>query len=157
MTRAMKKKIGVLTSGGDSPGMNAAVRAVVRAGINLGADVFAVYEGYRGMIDGEIRQMHWGDVGGILHKGGTVIGSARCQEFREREGRKVATENLLKHGIDKLVICGGDGSLTGANIFREEWTGILEELVSEGEMPFIGTTVLDNEGVGLIIEFINSL
>jgi 6-phosphofructokinase 1 len=111
------KKIGVLTSGGDAPGMNAAVRAVVRAGIASGAEVYAVYEGYQGMVDGQgmIRRMAWQDVGGILYKGGTLIGTARCNDFRERHGRLRAARNLLEHDIDNLVVIGGDGSLTGAN------------------------------------------
>ena len=102
----MAKRLGVMTSGGDAPGMNAAVRAVVRAGINHGVEVFAIYEGYQGMIDGgsRIRRMQWDDVGGILHKGGTIIGTARCQAFRTREGRRIAVRNLMLHGIDGLVV-----------------------------------------------------
>ncbi|NTW02065.1 MAG: 6-phosphofructokinase, partial [Oscillochloris sp.] len=116
-------RIGVLTSGGDAPGMNAAVRAVVRAGLSRGCDVFAIYEGYQGMIEGGalIKRMSWDDVGGILHKGGTVIGTARSADFRNREGRRKAAANLLALGINRLVVIGGDGSLTGANMFRQEW------------------------------------
>jgi 6-phosphofructokinase 1 len=125
------KKIGVLTSGGDAPGMNAAVRAVVRAGLEKGAEVYAIYEGYQGMVDGgeQIRLMDWRSVGGILHRGGTVIGTARCMEFRERNGRLKAAYNLLIHGIDNLVIIGGDGSLTGAGILCSEWSSLINELV----------------------------
>ncbi|MCC6606936.1 MAG: 6-phosphofructokinase [Anaerolineae bacterium] len=132
------KKIGVLTSGGDAPGMNAAVRAVVRAGIASGAEVYAIYEGYQGMVDGQgmIRRMAWQDVGGILYKGGTLIGTARCNDFRERHGRLRAARNLLEHGINNLVVIGGDGSLTGANIFRQEWPSLLDELVERGELPY---------------------
>ncbi|MAT97257.1 MAG: 6-phosphofructokinase [Anaerolineaceae bacterium] len=132
------KKIGVLTSGGDAPGMNAAVRAVVRAGISAGAEVYAIYEGYQGMVDGQewIRPMDWSDVGGILHKGGTLIGTARCDDFRERYGRLRAARNLLENGIDNLVIIGGDGSLTGANIFRQEWSSLLDELVESNQIPY---------------------
>ncbi len=132
------KKIGVLTSGGDAPGMNAAVRAVVRAGIASDAEVYAIYEGYQGMVDGQdqIRRMAWSDVGGILYKGGTLIGTARCDDFRERHGRLRAARNLLLHGIDHLVVIGGDGSLTGANIFRQEWSSLLDELVEKGEAPY---------------------
>ncbi|MFA9446625.1 6-phosphofructokinase [Egicoccus sp. AB-alg6-2] len=126
--------IGVLTSGGDSPGMNAAVRAVVRTALAAGVDVYAVYEGFRGMVDGgdAIRRMTSHDVGGILHRGGTVIGTARSDRFRTREGRRQAAANLLEHGIDALVVIGGDGSLTGANLFRAEWPELLEELVAAG-------------------------
>ncbi len=132
------KKIGVLTSGGDAPGMNAAVRAVVRAGISAGAEVYAIYEGYQGMVDGRawIRPMNWKDVGGILYRGGTVIGTARCDDFRERHGRLRAARNLLENGIDSLVVIGGDGSLTGANVFRQEWPGLLDELAQNGEIPY---------------------
>ncbi|MCC6169885.1 MAG: 6-phosphofructokinase [Caldilineaceae bacterium] len=130
------KRLGVLTSGGDAPGMNAAVRAVVRAGINRGAEVFAIYEGYQGMIDGgdRIRPMGWNDVGGILQRGGTVIGTARCQEFRTRDGRRVAVRNLVMRGIDCLIAIGGDGSLTGADLLRREWPELLQELVERGEI-----------------------
>ncbi len=136
MSTQPKKCLGVLTSGGDAPGMNAAVRAVVRTGLDRGVEVYAIYEGYQGMVDGGdyIRQMNWDSVGGMLHKGGTVIGSARCQEFRSREGRLKAAKNLLEHGIDSLVVIGGDGSLTGANLFRQEWSNLLGELVEKGEI-----------------------
>ncbi|HEX6303725.1 MAG TPA: 6-phosphofructokinase [Anaerolineales bacterium] len=136
MTNNSRKRIAVFTSGGDAQGMNAAVRAVVRTGLDKGFEVFAIYEGYRGMVDGgdRIRKMTWESVGGIMHLGGTVIGSARCQDFRQREGRKRAARNLLVHDIDGLVVIGGDGSLTGANIFRQEWPELLEELVADGDI-----------------------
>ena len=130
------KRIGVLTSGGDAPGMNAAVRAVVRTALEKGAETYAIYEGYQGMVIGgdKIRPIGWGDVGGILQLGGTVIGSARCQEFRERDGRRRAALNLVKNGIEALVIIGGDGSLTGAHILQREWSGLLDELVKAGDL-----------------------
>jgi 6-phosphofructokinase 1 len=130
------KRIGVLTSGGDAPGMNAAVRAVVRSGLNSGAEVYAIYEGYQGMVDGgeQIRPIGWSDVGGILQLGGTVIGSARCEEFRSRNGRRQAACNLVLNGITALVVIGGDGSLTGAHILQREWTELLAELVETGEL-----------------------
>jgi 6-phosphofructokinase 1 len=116
--------------------MNAAVRAVVRTGLDKGLKVYAIWDGYKGMVDGgeRIRRMSWDSVGGMLHKGGTVIGSARCQEFRTREGRQQAARNLLQHGIDRLVVIGGDGSLTGANLFRQEWPDLLAELVEKKEI-----------------------
>jgi len=128
--------IGVLTSGGDAQGMNAAVRAVVRTALHEGATVYAIYEGYQGMVDGgdRVRSLSWDDVGSILHRGGTVIGTARCPAFRERDGRRRAARNLLQCGIDRLVIIGGDGSLTGANLFRQEWPELLAELVQAGEI-----------------------
>ena len=126
-----KKAIAVLTSGGDAQGMNPAVRAVVRAAIHKGYDVYAVYEGYKGMILGGeyIKKMGWSSVGGILHKGGTVIGSARSDEFRTSEGRQQAVLNLITRGIDALVVIGGDGSLTGANLLRTEWKDHVDALL----------------------------
>ncbi len=128
--------IGVMTSGGDAPGMNAAVRAVVKAALYNGIEVYAFYQGYQGMVSGGdmIRKMSWDSVGGILHKGGTKIGTARCKEFRDRSGRLEAAKNLIERKIDNLVVIGGDGSLTGANLFREEWPLLLEELLTTGQI-----------------------
>ncbi|XP_059357242.1 ATP-dependent 6-phosphofructokinase, platelet type isoform X5 [Carassius carassius] len=125
------KSIGVLTSGGDAQGMNAAVRAVVRMGIYVGAKVFFIHEGYQGMVDGgdNIKEASWESVSSMLQVGGTVIGSARCKDFRTHEGRLRAALNLVQRGITNLCVIGGDGSLTGANLFREEWSGLLDELV----------------------------
>jgi 6-phosphofructokinase 1 len=125
--------LGVMTSGGDAQGMNAAVRAVVRTGLTRGLDVYAIIQGYNGMVKGGdmIKKMSWDSVGGIMHKGGTEIGTARSVEFRTREGRLKAAHNLISVDIDHLVIIGGDGSLTGANIFREEWPSLIEELVKK--------------------------
>ena len=136
MTGQSSKCIGILTSGGDAQGMNAAVRAVVRTAIHRGVTVHAIYEGYQGMVDGgdRIRQLSWDDVGSILHQGGTAIGTARCPAFREREGRLRAARHLLERGIDRLVIIGGDGSLTGADIFRREWPELVAELHRNGEI-----------------------
>ncbi|MBK9749411.1 MAG: 6-phosphofructokinase [Chloroflexi bacterium] len=125
-----------MTSGGDAPGMNAAIRSIVRIALNRGVDVYAIYEGYQGLINGAdfIRKLSWDAVGGILHRGGTIIGTARCDAFRTHEGRRIAALNLLKHEIDNLIIIGGDGSLTGADVFRREWGTLLEELVTAGEI-----------------------
>ncbi|XP_047205449.1 ATP-dependent 6-phosphofructokinase, platelet type isoform X2 [Girardinichthys multiradiatus] len=128
------KAIAVLTSGGDAQGMNAAVRAVVRMGLYVGAKVYFIHEGYQGMVDGEdnIIEATWESVSSMLQVGGTVIGSARCKDFRSHEGRLKAAHNLVQHGITNLCVIGGDGSLTGANLFREEWSGLLAELVEQG-------------------------
>lgn len=136
MSKSKINCIGVMTSGGDAPGMNAAVRAVVKTALLNGIDVYAFYQGYQGMVDGGdmIKKMEWDSVGGILHKGGTIIGTARCMEFREREGRLQAAKNLIKRKIDNLVIIGGDGSLTGANLFSKEWPSLIEELVEKKEI-----------------------
>jgi 6-phosphofructokinase 1 len=136
MAAGQIKRIGVLTSGGDAQGMNAAVRAVVRIGLERGAEVYAIFEGYQGMVDGgeRIRLMQWDDVGGILHKGGTIIGTARCDAFRTRPGRLQATHNLLQNGIDNLIVIGGDGSLSGAAALHQEWGDLLAELVTQGRI-----------------------
>lgn len=130
----MIKRIAVFTSGGDAPGMNAAVRSVVRTGLEYGLEVYAIYDGYQGILDGgkSISQMDWDSVGGILQSGGTVIGTARCDDFRQRAGRLVAARNLIERGIEGLVVIGGDGSLTGANLFRQEWPGLMAELAQNG-------------------------
>ncbi len=131
------KRIGVLTSGGDAPGMNAAVRAVVRTALDRGAEVYAIYEGYQGLIEGSkfIQPMSWNDVGGILQQGGTIIGTARSADFRTHEGRLQAVKHLLERGIDGLVVIGGDGSLTGADTLRSEWPLLINELIALGELP----------------------
>ncbi|XP_077364548.1 ATP-dependent 6-phosphofructokinase, platelet type isoform X1 [Festucalex cinctus] len=130
------KAIAVLTSGGDAQGMNAAVRAVVRMGLYVGAKVYFIREGYQGMVDGgeNITEATWESVSSMLQVGGTVIGSARCKDFRSHEGRLKAALNLVKLGITNLCVIGGDGSLTGANLFREEWSGLLAELVEQGSI-----------------------
>lgn len=120
----MKKKvskIGVLCSGGDSPGMNAGIRAVVRTGIYYGLEVYGVMRGYSGMVEDDIIKMESRSVANIIQRGGTILKTARCKEFFEFEGRKKAYNNLKKRGIDGLVILGGDGSFRGAQIFSHEF------------------------------------
>uniref|UniRef100_A0A672JMP5 ATP-dependent 6-phosphofructokinase n=1 Tax=Salarias fasciatus TaxID=181472 RepID=A0A672JMP5_SALFA len=130
------RAIAVLTSGGDAQGMNAAVRATVRVGLYTGAKVYFVHEGYQGLVDGgdNIRPATWESVSMMLQLGGTVIGSARCQDFRTKEGRTKAACNLVKLGITNLCVIGGDGSLTGANQFRTEWSELLADLVKAGKI-----------------------
>src|SRR4029453_4167859 len=127
-------RLAVLTSGGDAQGMNPAVRAVVRTALNHGAEIFAVYEGYQGLVDGgdRIRPVTWDDVSGILNRGGTVIGTARSVAFRQREGRRRAAYHLVERGGARVGVIGGDGSLSGADLLREEWPSLLEELAAEG-------------------------
>lgn len=114
-------KIGVLTSGGDSPGMNACVRAVVRTGLYHNLEVFGVVRGYAGMIDDDIQPMNSRSVANIIQRGGTILKTARSKEFRTPEGRKKAYANLKKRGIDGLVVIGGDGSFNGAQVFSNEF------------------------------------
>lgn len=109
------RKIAVLTSGGDAPGMNAAIRSVVRKAIFEGLEVAGVFNGYQGLIDGKIEQFQLGSVGDIIQRGGTVLRSARCPEFMTEEGRQKALRQIKLHGIEGIVIIGGDGSFRGAN------------------------------------------
>ncbi|WP_297987396.1 6-phosphofructokinase [Anoxybacillus sp.] len=113
------KRIGVLTSGGDSPGMNAAIRAVVRKAIYHGLEVYGIYHGYAGLIAGNIKKLEIGDVGDIIHRGGTMLYTARCPEFKTLEGQLKGIEQLKKHGIEGLVVIGGDGSYQGAKKLTE--------------------------------------
>ncbi|KAF0819485.1 6-phosphofructokinase [Bacillus sp. ZZV12-4809] len=113
------KKIGVLTSGGDSPGMNAAVRAVVRKAIYHNIEVYGVYGGYSGLMSGNIKKLDLGSVGDIIHRGGTVLHSARSEEFKTKEGQQKGIEQMNKHGIEGLVVIGGDGSYRGAKALTE--------------------------------------
>lgn len=115
------KRIGVLTSGGDAPGMNACIRAVVRGSIYYNLEVYGIYQGYKGLIENDITKMGSHSVSNILHRGGTILKSARCEEFRTEKGRKQAFENLKKHHIDALIVIGGDGSFTGAHHFNQEF------------------------------------
>ena len=121
MTTPVMKKIAVLTSGGDAPGMNACIRAVVRGAIYFEAEVYGVLNGYQGLIDNDIHRMKSGSVSQILQRGGTMLRSARSKEFRTKEGREKAYNNLKELGITGLVAIGGDGTFTGANIFHEEY------------------------------------
>ncbi|NMB18584.1 MAG: 6-phosphofructokinase, partial [Erysipelothrix sp.] len=113
------KKIGVLTSGGDAPGMNAAIRAVVRSGLSHGLEVYGIYNGYQGLVANDIRKLNRGDVSDVITQGGTLLGSARLDEFKLKEVRERAVENLKSHGIEGLVVIGGDGTFRGAKALSD--------------------------------------
>ena len=113
--------IGILTSGGDAPGMNAAIRAITRAAVYKGLKVKGIYRGYKGLVTGEIKEFKSEDVSNIIQLGGTILKTARCAEFKTEEGRKQAYDNLQREGIDALIVIGGDGSLSGARIFAQEF------------------------------------
>lgn len=113
--------IGILTSGGDAPGMNAAIRSVTRAAIFNGIRVKAIYRGFRGLITGEIKEFQTQNVSNIIQQGGTILKTARCDEFKSPEGRKMAYERMKQEGIDALIVIGGDGTFTGARIFAQEF------------------------------------
>ncbi len=132
------KTIGVLTSGGDAPGMNAAIRAVTRSAIFNGFKVKGIYRGYRGLVENEIVDFEAQNVSNIIHHGGTILRTARCKEFKTEEGRQQAYDNMKKHGIDALVVIGGDGSLTGARQFASEF-----------DVPIVGIPgTIDNDLYG---------
>ncbi len=132
------KKIAVFTSGGDAPGMNACIRAVVRTGLKKGLEVIGIRRGYQGMIEGDFVTMDNSSVAGIIHQGGTILQSARCEEFLSKEGRQRAFNQLNKAGIQGVVAIGGDGTFTGANIFSKEHN-----------IPFVGTPgTIDNDLFG---------
>ena len=128
-------RIAVLTSGGDAPGMNPAVRGVVRRALATGVEVWAVRDGYAGLVRGDLVRADASDVSGIVALGGTVLGTARSDAFRTADGRRSAAGHLVAAGIDGLVVVGGDGSLTGADVLRREWTGHLESLVASDAIP----------------------
>lgn len=115
------KCVGILTSGGDAPGMNAAIRAVTRSAIYNGLRVKGIYRGYKGLVTGEIQEFKTQNVSNIIQQGGTILKTARCKEFTTPEGRALAFENMKKEEIDALIVIGGDGSLTGARIFAQEY------------------------------------
>ena len=132
------KTIGILTSGGDAPGMNPAIRAVTRAAIFSGFKVKGIYRGYRGLLTDEIVEFSTANVSNIIQRGGTILKTARCKEFRTPEGRQLAYDNLRRHEIDALVVIGGDGSLSGARIFANEFN-----------LPIIGLPgTIDNDLYG---------
>ena len=132
------KCIGILTSGGDAPGMNAAIRAVTRSAIYNGLKVKGIYRGYKGLITGEIKEFKTENVSNIIQLGGTILKTARCQEFKTPEGRQIAYETMQKEGIDALIVIGGDGSLTGARLLAQEY-----------DIPCIGLPgTIDNDLVG---------
>ena len=121
------KSIGILTSGGDAPGMNAAIRAVVRTAIFNGCEAYGIFGGYQGLIEGDIKRLKSNDVSNIIQRGGTILKSARSMEFRTPEGRTKAAQMLAEHKIDALVVIGGDGSFTGAKL-----------LIQEHDIPVVG-------------------
>ncbi|MDR2041794.1 MAG: 6-phosphofructokinase [Tannerella sp.] len=135
------KCVGVLTSGGDAPGMNAAIRAVTRSAIYNGIAVKGIYRGYRGLITNEIETFRTQNVSNIIQRGGTILKTARCEEFRTPEGRKLAHETLCREEIDALVVIGGDGSLTGARLLAQEYNYPIVGLPGTIDNDLYGTDV----------------
>ncbi len=153
------KCIGMLTSGGDAPGMNAAIRAVTRAAIFNGIRVKAIYRGYKGLITGEIKEFQTQNVSNIIQQGGTILKSARCEEFKTAEGRRLAYENLLREEIDALVVIGGDGTFTGARIFSQEYNIPIVGLPGTIDNDLFGTdsTIGYNTALNTIIDAVDKI
>ena len=143
------KSIGILTSGGDAPGMNAAIRAVTRSAIYNGLKVYGIYRGYKGLVTDEIQEFKSQNVSNIIQMGGTILKTARCKEFTTPEGRAQAYENMKKHEIDALVIIGGDGSLTGARIFAQEFDVPCIGLPGTIDNDLYGTDTVGTECIDL--------
>jgi len=152
------KKIAVLTSGGDSQGMNAAVRAVVRSGLYHGLEVFGVQRGFLGLINDDIRPMDLRSVGDIIQRGGTILQTARCEEFKTPEGQQKAVANLRRHGIDGVVVIGGDGSYQGANKLNQlgiKTMGLPGTI--DNDIPFTDFTIGFDTAVSIVVDAINKL
>ena len=153
------KRIGVLTSGGDSPGMNAAIRSVVRTSAFHGLECTAVYRGYQGLIDGDFKEFNARSVNNIIQKGGTILKSARCEDFRTSEGRKKAFENMQKAGMDALVVIGGNGSLTGAQKLNEEFGFPVMGIPGTIDNDILGTdyTIGFDTAINTVVEAIDKI
>ncbi|HHW57950.1 MAG TPA: 6-phosphofructokinase [Clostridia bacterium] len=153
------KTIGILTSGGDAPGMNAAIRAVVRTGIYYGLKVKGIMRGFAGLVEDEIVDLNLSSVGDIIQKGGTILRTARCEEFKQKEVRKKAYETLQKHGIEGLVVIGGDGSFRGAQLLSEEWNvntiGIPGTI--DNDIPCTDYTIGFDTACNTVIDAINKI
>ena len=154
-----KKCVGILTSGGDAPGMNAAIRAVTRAAIYNGFDVKGILRGYKGLITDEIIPFQTQNVSNIIQQGGTILKTARCEEFRTPEGRKIAYDNIIKHGISALVVIGGDGSLTGARIFASEYNFPIVAVPGTIDNDLFGTdtTIGYDTALNTIVESVDKI
>lgn len=153
------KCIGILTSGGDAPGMNAAIRAVTRTAIYNGIKVKAIMRGYKGLISGEIMPFHTSNVSNIIQQGGTILKTARSAEFNTAEGRKVAYDNMMAHEIDALVVIGGDGSLTGARVFAAEYNFPVVGLPGTIDNDLYGTdtTIGYDTALNTIVEAVDKI
>ncbi len=151
--------IGLLTSGGDAPGMNAAIRSVTRAAIFNNIRVKAIYRGYKGLITGEIKEFQTQNVSNIIQQGGTILKSARCAEFRTPEGRQLAYENLVREEIDALVVIGGDGTFTGARLFSQEYNVPIVGLPGTIDNDLFGTdsTIGYDTALNTIIDAVDKI
>jgi 6-phosphofructokinase 1 len=153
------KRIGILSSGGDAPGMNAAIRAVVRTGIYNKLEVMGIYKGYEGLINGTMELMHSRSVSNIIQRGGTILKTARSESFRTPEGRKRAYQNLLENKVDALVVIGGDGTFTGAKIFENEFDYPLVGVPGTIDNDLFGTdyTIGFDTAVNTVVEAVDKI
>ncbi|QHE53233.1 6-phosphofructokinase [Pontibacillus sp. HMF3514] len=152
------KKIGVLTSGGDAPGMNAAIRSVVRKCIYHDVEVYGIYYGYQGLIDGDIKKMEIGSVGDIIQRGGTMLYTARCEDFKTPEGRQKGIDQLEKHGIEGLVVIGGDGSFMGAKKLTEAgYPCIGVPGTIDNDIPMTDFTIGFDTAINTVIDAIDKI
>lgn len=152
------KKIGILTSGGDAPGMNAAIRAVVRTGIYLGMDVVGIERGYEGLLDGSFRKMDLSSVGDIMQRGGTILKTARSQRFMTSEGQQLAVQNLKQNDIDGIVVCGGDGSFRGALELEKQGFGVMGiPCTIDNDMGYTDFTIGFDTAVNTVLSAISNL
>ncbi len=153
------KRIGLLTSGGDAPGMNAAIRAIVRSGVYYGMEVFAVERGYAGLIGDQVKQMNRGSVSNIIQQGGTMLRSARCMEMMTKEGQRQAVKTLEKYGIEGLIVIGGDGSFRGAKVLTDDYgiptIGIPGTI--DNDLEYTDYTLGFDTAVNTCIDIINKL
>lgn len=153
------KKIGVFTSGGDSPGMNAAIRSVVRTCAYLKIECVGIYRGYQGMIEGDFKTLDARSVNNIINKGGTILKSARCEEFRTKEGRQKAYDQLVKEGIDAFVVIGGNGSFHGAMLFNEEFNFPVMGIPGTIDNDILGTsyTLGYDTAINTVVEAVDKI
>ena len=152
------KKIGILTSGGDAPGMNAVIRTVVRAGTAYGMDVMGIQRGYSGLIDDDMKFMDNASVEDIMQRGGTILKTARCEEFLTESGRKTALKNLRLHGIDSLIVCGGDGSFHGADLLDELGMNVMcIPCTIDTDMGYTDYTIGFDTAVGTVIDAVSKI
>ena len=152
------KKIGILTSGGDAPGMNAVIRTVVRAGTAYGMDVMGIQRGYSGLIDDDMKFMDNASVEDIMQRGGTILKTARCEEFLTEEGRKTALKNLRLHGIDSLIVCGGDGSFHGADLLDGLGMNVMcIPCTIDNDMGYTDYTIGFDTAVGTVIDAVSKI
>lgn len=152
------RRIGVLTSGGDAPGMNAAIRAVVRSGINAGMEVYGIYRGYEGLIENDIRRLEWHNAGDIIYRGGTILKTARCQRFLDDEWVSRAADNLKHRGIDSIVVIGGDGTFRGGLCLAKHGINVIGIPASiDNDLGYTDITIGFNTAINTVLDLVTKI